>query len=56
MYSDPIKPGKKGSLIVTVDLLVRGTVISKDIYEIQDYVLDARMVSIEIDVYVLISM
>jgi hypothetical protein len=39
---------------VTVDL-VRRTVISKDVYEILDYVLKARMVSVEIDVYALIS-
>jgi hypothetical protein len=31
-------------------------VISKDVYEILDYVLKARMVSIEIDEYVLISL
>jgi hypothetical protein len=30
-------------------------VISNDVYEILDYILNARMVSIEIDVYVLIS-
>jgi hypothetical protein len=54
MYADPIKPVTRGSLVVTVDLLVRRTVISNDVYEILDYILNARMVSIEIDVYVLI--
>jgi hypothetical protein len=39
---------------VTVDLLVRKTVISNDVYKILDYVLNARMVSIQIDAYVLI--
>jgi hypothetical protein len=47
MYADPIKLVTQGSLVVTVDLLVRRTVISNDVYEILDYVLNARMVSIE---------
>jgi hypothetical protein len=54
MYAGPIKPVVRGSLVVTVDLPVRRTVISKDVYEILDYVLKARVVSIEIDEYVLI--
>jgi hypothetical protein len=53
MYADPIKPVTRSSLIVTVDILVRRTVISNDVYEILDYILNARMVSIEIDVYLL---
>jgi hypothetical protein len=52
MYADPIEPARRGGLVVTVDLLVR-TVISNDVYEILDYVLNARIVSIEIDVYVI---
>jgi hypothetical protein len=57
LYADLIKPVTRGSLVVTVDLLVRRTVISNDVhvYEILDYILNARMVSIAIDVYVLIS-
>jgi hypothetical protein len=55
MYADPIKPVKRGGLVVTVDLPVRRTVISNDVYEILDYVLKAIMVSIEIYEYVLIS-
>jgi hypothetical protein len=55
MYTDPIEPVTRGSLVVTVDLLVRRTVISNNVYEILDYILNARMVSIEIAVYVLIS-
>jgi hypothetical protein len=39
---------------VTVYLLAQRTVISNDVYEILDYVLNARMVSIKIDAYVLI--
>jgi hypothetical protein len=34
-----------------VDLLVRRTVISNDVYEILDYVLNAIMVAMEINVY-----
>jgi hypothetical protein len=39
-------PVTRGGLVVTVDLLIRRTVISNDVYEILDYVLKARMVSI----------
>jgi hypothetical protein len=46
MYADPIKPVTLGSLVVTVNLLVRRTVISNDVYEILYNVLNARMVSI----------
>jgi hypothetical protein len=55
MYSDPIKPARRDSLVATVHLLVRRTVISNDVHEILDHVLNARMVSIEIDIYALIS-
>jgi hypothetical protein len=55
MYADPIKHVRLGGLVVTVDLLVRRTVISNDVYKFLDHVLNARMVSIQIDVFVLIS-
>jgi predicted ABC-type sugar transport system permease subunit len=41
-------------MVVTVDFLVRRTVMSNNVYEILDYVLNARMVSIDIIVYALI--
>jgi hypothetical protein len=50
LYADPIKPVTQGSLVVIVNL-VRRTVISNDVYEILDYVLNARMVSIKMDAY-----
>jgi hypothetical protein len=55
MYANPIKPVRMGSLEMIVDLLVRRIVISNVVYEMLDYVLNNRMVSIEIYVYVLIS-
>jgi hypothetical protein len=51
MYAEPIKPVRWDSLVVTVHLLVQRTVISNDVYEILDYVLNAIMVSIEIYMY-----
>jgi hypothetical protein len=56
MYANPIEPVRRGGLEVTVDLLVRRTVILNDVYGILDHVLNARLVSMDIDIFVLKSL
>jgi hypothetical protein len=51
MYTDLIKSVRRGGLVVTV----YRTVISNDVDVILDHVLNTRLVSMDKDVFVLIS-
>lgn len=50
-----VKHASQGGLVVTADLLARRIVIPKGVCGIPDYALNAKMVSMEVDVCVLVS-